>query len=218
MTITGNSETKTYTGEEQTLEGYTVSIDDPTGKYTESDFTFDGVAKVSGKDAGTYKMGLNADQFKNNNKNYAVTFDVTDGEFIIVPAEYELTFDPNGGTFANGSADALVIPVKVGSEADRNFTIINAPTRDGYEFDYWEGSKYYPGQTYEVKGDHTFTAQWKKKPAEPEKKEAKNALPKTGDDNGPLTGTLLGTTLMSFILLFVARRRMREERRVPVKK
>ena len=218
VTITGNSETKTYTGEEQTLEGYTVSIDDPTGKYTEADFTFDGVAKVSGKDAGTYKMGLNADQFKNNNKNYDVTFDVTDGEFIIVPAEYELTFDPNGGTFANGSADALVIPVKVGSEADRNFTIINAPTRDGYEFDYWEGSKYYPGQTYEVKGDHTFTAQWKKKPAEPEKKEAKNALPKTGDDNGPLTGTLLGTTLMSFILLFVARRRMREERRVPVKK
>ncbi|MBR2700683.1 MAG: hypothetical protein IKE77_01200, partial [Erysipelotrichaceae bacterium] len=35
-----------------------------------------------------------------------------------------------------------------------------APTREGYKFDYWEGSKHYPGDAYTVVGDHVFTAQW----------------------------------------------------------
>ena len=35
------------------------------------------------------------------------------------------------------------------------------PSRDGYTFDYWEGSKYNAGDKYTVNGDHTFKAVWK---------------------------------------------------------
>ena len=55
-----------------------------------------------------------------------------------------------------------------------NITILKAPTREGYVFDYWKGSKYQPGDTYNVQGSHTFVAQWK--PV------AKNAGPNTGDN------------------------------------
>ena len=36
-----------------------------------------------------------------------------------------------------------------------------APTRDGYTFDYWEGSRYKAGDKYTVTADHTFKAVWK---------------------------------------------------------
>ena len=81
VTITGNKETKTYNGEEQKTEGYSVSISDPL--YTESDFTFSGTAVAKGTDVNTYPMGLAEDQFTNNNTNFDVTFSVTDGELKI---------------------------------------------------------------------------------------------------------------------------------------
>ena len=44
-----------------------------------------------------------------------------------------------------------------------NGTVITlpAPVRDGYTFDYWEGSRYNAGDKYTVNGDHTFKAVWK---------------------------------------------------------
>ena len=42
-------------------------------------------------------------------------------------------------------------------------TILKAPKREGYSFQYWKGSKYNPGDKYEVVGSHTFTAIWEKK-------------------------------------------------------
>ena len=39
-------------------------------------------------------------------------------------------------------------------------TIIGVPERAGYNFLYWKGSEYQPGDTYTVVEDHTFTAQW----------------------------------------------------------
>ena len=63
--------------------------------YKESDFTFtpaedavliDGVISASRTEIGTTNMGLAAEQFSNNNKNFAnVTFNVTDGYQTIVP-------------------------------------------------------------------------------------------------------------------------------------
>ena len=41
-------------------------------------------------------------------------------------------------------------------------TVPNGPTKEGFEFLYWEGSKYYPGDQYTVTGPHTFKAVWKK--------------------------------------------------------
>ena len=39
---------------------------------------------------------------------------------------------------------------------------MKAPTRAGYDFAYWEGSKLYPGDDYTVQEDHTLKAIWTK--------------------------------------------------------
>ena len=86
--IAGNTKTETYNGKEHNVEGYTVtSISNPL--YTANDFTFSGTAEAKGTDAGTYPMGLTADQFTNNkSKNFSkVTFEVADGWLKINPID-----------------------------------------------------------------------------------------------------------------------------------
>lgn len=55
------------------------------------------------------------------------------------------------------------------------------PTRSGYTFDYWEGSRYEAGASYTVTGDHTFTAQWKANSTTGT--DGKDTSPKTGDES-----------------------------------
>ena len=66
-----------------------------------------------------------------------------------------ITYDLNGGTW-DGKTGIVTQTVD-------NGTVITlpAPTRDGYTFDYWEGSRYNAGDQYTVNGDHTFKAVWK---------------------------------------------------------
>ena len=66
-----------------------------------------------------------------------------------------ITYDLNGG-----SLDGQTGSVQMNYE---NGTVITlpAPVRDGYTFDYWEGSRYNAGDKYTVNGDHTFKAVWK---------------------------------------------------------
>ena len=90
VTITGAKVTKMYTGEEFQAEGYTVSIDG--NGYSAEDFTFDGDAFADGTIPGTYPMGLSADQFKNNNGNFDVTFKVTDGSLVITKNDTPIIF------------------------------------------------------------------------------------------------------------------------------
>ena len=66
-----------------------------------------------------------------------------------------ITYDLGGGTY-NGSTTDIVESYKTGDV----ITIHEAPERDGYTFSYWKGSKYDPGDSYTVSGDHTFTAVW----------------------------------------------------------
>ena len=66
-----------------------------------------------------------------------------------------LTFNPDGGNW-QGSTANKVFEVLQGT----TFTIIDAPVRDGYVFQYWQGSKYQPGDQFTVEGDHNFTAIW----------------------------------------------------------
>ncbi|MDO4176116.1 MAG: InlB B-repeat-containing protein [Bacillota bacterium] len=75
----------TYDGSTKTVTGYDiVSISNPS--YTSKDFTFDGNASVSGKDAGTYEMQLKPENFHNSNNNYdSVTFVVQDAQLVIKP-------------------------------------------------------------------------------------------------------------------------------------
>ncbi len=67
----------------------------------------------------------------------------------------QLTFDLNGGSL-NGETGIVVINAKEGE----SITLPQAPTREGYRFTYWKGSKYMAGDSYLVQGDHGFTAQW----------------------------------------------------------
>ena len=78
VTITGNAATLKYNGTEQSVTGYTVACSN--GLYTANDFDFTGAAVAKGTNVGTYKMGLEADQFSNTSANFSnVTFVVEDG-------------------------------------------------------------------------------------------------------------------------------------------
>ena len=84
--ITGHHATFTYDGEEHSVSGYDVEIDNPL--YTEADFTFSGTAEAVRTQNGTTNMGLAANQFANTNTNFdTVTFNVTDGYLTIVPVD-----------------------------------------------------------------------------------------------------------------------------------
>ncbi len=96
VNIKGNTKTVKYNGKEQSVTDYTVESIQSNGKayskYTEDDFTFSGKAEAVGTDAGSYKMGLTKDQFKNTNKNFTkVTFVVTDGKLTIEKRKVTLT-------------------------------------------------------------------------------------------------------------------------------
>ena len=70
---------------------------------------------------------------------------------------YTITYDLNGGSL-DGKTGTIATDYKEGTAIR-----LPKPVRDGYDFDYWEGSRYNAGDEYTVKADHTFTAQWKKK-------------------------------------------------------
>lgn len=89
--ITGNSDSVVYDGTEHSVKGYTVKISDP--RYTEKDFTFTGKAEASGVNAGTYEMGLKAEQFRNTNALFRnVKFVIkADGILTITPKDLTIT-------------------------------------------------------------------------------------------------------------------------------
>ena len=98
VTITGRSDTVEYDGNEKSVSGYDVTITEGS-KYTTDDFTFNGTAEAKGTEAGTYSMGLNADQFTNTNDNYTqVTFIVNDGTLTITPKSINPDDEKNGIT------------------------------------------------------------------------------------------------------------------------
>ena len=85
--IAGNTKTVTYNGEEQSVEGYTV-----TSNPANADVTLVGKAAASGTDAGTYPMGLTAADFTATSPNYeTVVIEVTDGWLKINPVSDKVT-------------------------------------------------------------------------------------------------------------------------------
>ena len=124
-----------------------------------------------------------------------------DGEVVLrlyyTRDTFDLTFKLNGGIF-NGSTEDIVETYKYGQV----IKIHEAPTREHYEFTYWEGSKYYPGDEYTVTEDHTFTAQWNRVD-----------VPQTGDaNNAKLWLALFGVSLSnSLALAYVSLKKKKEE-------
>ena len=91
VNIQGSKLSKVYNGAEQSVTGYKVtSISDSL--YKESDISFTGKAEAAGTDAGSYPMGLKAEQFQNTSKNFTnVKFVVNDGELTINPMPLTIT-------------------------------------------------------------------------------------------------------------------------------
>lgn len=119
--ITGSSDSVVYDGAEHSVKGYTVKISDP--RYTEKDFTFTGKAEASGVNAGTYEMGLKAEQFKNTNARFTnVKFVIkADGVLTITPKELTITagskteYGPTPVTCGEWTVSGLVAGDKVES-------------------------------------------------------------------------------------------------------
>ena len=85
--IAGNTKTVTYNGEEQTVEGYTV-----TSNPANADVTLVGKAVAAGTDADTYPMGLSAADFTATSPNYeTVVIEVKDGWLKINPVSDKVT-------------------------------------------------------------------------------------------------------------------------------
>ena len=134
-------------------------------------------------------------------------------------AQYTITYVLNGGKL-DGQEGTITVAYKAGS-----VITLPAPTRDGYVFDYWEGSKYNAGDKYTVNGDHTFKAIWKAaeeqgngsssqanqgKNNAPETSTAqvKGATAKTSDNASGLLGVLLVAALLGAAGASLARRRI----------
>ncbi len=87
-----------------------------------------------------------------------------------------ITFDLCGGTL-DGKTGTIEIEAEVGSE----ITIPGAPTKKGYKFLYWKGSKYNPGDKYTVTEEgHAFEAVWENDKPSPK---PDDDVPTTGDEN-----------------------------------
>ncbi len=74
-----------------------------------------------------------------------------------VETQYKIEYRLNGGRY-KGSSETIIEEYP----AETEISIHEAPVRDGYEFMYWMGSEYQPGDKYTVTSDHVFTARWKK--------------------------------------------------------
>lgn len=103
--------------------------------------------------------------------------------FTILPDEYTITYDLNGGTY-----DGKTGKISETYEDGEWIRLLDKPTKEGYVFDYWKGSKYKARARYMVSEDHTFTAQWRK-PDEPATEDTDGVGgvdttgTNTGDDN-----------------------------------
>ncbi len=97
VTITEKSDTKTYNGLEQSVEGYTS--ESSNSLYAESCFSFVGEAEhkvAKGTFVGQYDMNLVPDDFENVSDNF------TNVEFVIVDGQLEITpdgIDVDGATW-----------------------------------------------------------------------------------------------------------------------
>ena len=136
--ITGNSDSVVYDGTEHSVKDYTVKISD--SRYTEKDFTFSGKALASGINAGTYEMGLKADQFKNANARFKNV------EFII-KADGVLTITQRPLTITAGSAEGIA-PVT----CDK-YTVEGLATGDKVDYVKITGIQSEPGESPNVASD-----------------------------------------------------------------
>ena len=129
-----------------------------------------------------------------------------DGGDPVPATKYTITYVLNGGTL-DGKTGTVTVQVEDGA-----VITLPKPTRSGYTFDYWEGSRYEAGASYTVTGDHTFTAQWKANSTTGT--DGKDTSPKTGDDsNLRLWVLLMLMSILGFITTVAVGRKKHQHSR-----
>ena len=92
ITITGNSDTLEYNGQSQSVTGYDYEVN-VENVIDDVSYTSDAKPSATGTNAGTYNMGLSADNFTYTFANpadegkYEVTVKVVDGKLEITPKD-----------------------------------------------------------------------------------------------------------------------------------
>ena len=119
---------------------------------------------------------------------------------------HKISYDLNGGTL-DGKTGVITVEAEEGSV----ITIPDAPTREGYNFLYWKGSEYHPGDKYTVDGDHTFTAQWqlviKDEPKKDETTKKDKNTPSTGDEADPMLWMAICMLSLSGVIFIKKRKK-----------
>lgn len=107
VTITGNVDTVTYDGKDHVVNGF--KMESNSEAYSLEFVSYEGDSTVTGKDAGTYKMGLSAKDFVNTSVNYPnVTFKVTDGSLLVNPKALVVTAKPDTITYGDATPEEFV--------------------------------------------------------------------------------------------------------------
>ena len=110
ITVTGKTDTKTYTGSEQTVEGFICS-GNPEGITVELQSGKTATARGTNASDTKYMMGLTAESFEiagDTVGNYAVTWAVTDGWLKIDKAARTITATGYDATY-NGEAHGITV-------------------------------------------------------------------------------------------------------------
>ena len=89
ISVQGHFENKTYSGDTYKVEGYEVASN--SAGFDPEKVVFSGSASVTGMNAGSYMMGLSADQFSYDDPNVTAKFVVTDGGLEIAKAQLAIT-------------------------------------------------------------------------------------------------------------------------------
>ena len=136
VTVTGNTRTVPYTGEKQTVTGFTVDApDDVTVKLADG-----AAATAEGTDAQVYYMGLTADDFvaTSTNDEYSdIEVKVVDGWLKITPVKETLTVTVTGNTdsvvytgeeqsvtgFTSDAPETVTVTLKEGKKAEAKGTV-----------------------------------------------------------------------------------------------
>lgn len=161
------------------------------------------LSRNPGEDKGDYTIVASGNKEQGN---YEVTY--TNGTFTIDDG-FTLKFDLDGGTI-NGNPGPIEY---TGLDEGDEIIVPGPPEKEGYEFLYWEGSRYYPGDKYVVHGPHRFTAVWKETSVIAEDSTKSNSLFRTGDDNISrwiLAAIIIVVGVISGTLIVVIKRKHRK--------
>ena len=139
--ITGKTDTKAYNGREQSVNGYTITIPEGTTltvEEIEGPTQAETIAKGMDVDGGsnadkTYPMGLSTDNFSTTNKNYTVTFDVTDGWLKITPIAVTVVLHGNNSSVPYDGSEHTVTGYTVDSISSDLYTKEDFGLKEGKE-------------------------------------------------------------------------------------